>query len=853
MASNPAAKKLRIYEVAKDLGMSSDVIIQIAKKLGVEVKNHMSTLPVEMVDKVRSEMATEKAAAREVVVRQQEQEAKRAADDRTRQQAASNYTPNPSLPYNRPAGAGSAVVYRPPTPVVPNVRPAAPSTPPQRGPQGSRTGGPPRPGGSSGPYRGGAPAGGRPAYGGGSSGPGARSGGAPQGGGGRPSFGGGPGAGAPGGAGRPAFGGPGRSGPGGGPAGRRDRKKKKNVDEKLAAESVRKTLATLDLGSTRRKHRRTHEDGADVATEAAKVLKAAEFITVAELANMMQVKPQEVIGTCMRMGLMATMNKRLDKDSMQAVADEFGYEVEFISEFAEEAVEEVAEEVAAEKLRPRAPVVTVMGHVDHGKTSLLDYVRKANVIAGEAGGITQHIGAYDVRLADGRKITVLYPPGHEAFTAMRARGAQVTDIVVLVVAADDRVMPQTIEAIDHAKAANVPIVVAINKIDLPAADPARVKTELAGHGVVVEEFGGKYVAVEISAKKGTNVDKLLDMILLSTELLELKADPDRRARGVVLEARVEQGRGVVASVLVQSGTLRIGDPFVAGQNFGRVRAMFNERAQVVKEAGPSTPVEVLGWNTTPGAGDIFVSLEDEREAREIATKRAALHREHEFRSTKAVSLVDFHSQMAQGGPNELNMLIKGDVDGSVEALAESLQKLATSEVAVRVIRQAVGQITESDVLLAAASNAIVVGFHVRPDAKARELAEREKVEIRLYDIIYKAVEDVKQALEGMLKPELKEVQLGVAEVRQVFHLSKGATVAGCMVSSGKITRGEQIRLLRGTETVWTGRIDALKRFKDDVREVLQGFECGITLSGCNDIQQGDRLESFTIQELARTL
>jgi translation initiation factor IF-2 len=567
----------------------------------------------------------------------------------------------------------------------------------------------------------------------------------------------------------------------------------------------------------------------------------------------MEVKPQEVIGACMRMGLMATINKRLDKDSMMAVADEFGYEVEFISEFGEEAVEEAAEEVSVENLRPRAPVVTVMGHVDHGKTSLLDYVRKANVIAGEAGGITQHIGAYDVTLPDGRKICFLDTPGHEAFTAMRARGAQVTDIVVLVVAADDRVMPQTIEAIDHAKAANVPIVVAINKIDLPASDPNRIKTELASHGVVVEAFGGKYVCVEISAKKGTNVEKLLEMILLSTELLELKADPSRRGRGVVLEARVEQGRGVVASVLVQTGTLRIGDPFVAGQNFGRVRAMFNERKKNVKEAGPSTPVEVVGWDTTPGAGDIFVSLEDEREAREIAGKRAALHREQEFRATKAVSLVDFHSQMAQGGPNELKMLIKGDVDGSVEALGESLQKLGTSEVAVRIIRQAVGQITESDVLLAAASGAIVVGFHVRPDAKARELAEREKVEIRLYDIIYKAVEDVKQALEGMLKPELKEVQLGLAEVRQVFHLSKGSVVAGCMVSSGKIARGEQIRLLRGGETLWTGRIDALRRFKDDVREVLQGFECGITLNGFNDVQQGDRLESFTIQELARTL
>jgi len=836
VANSPAAKKLRIYEIAKDLGMSSDVIIQIAKKLGVEVKNHMSTLPNDMVEKVRAEMAQEKAAAREEVVRQQEHEAQRARDERERARTHTppqgTHTPNPALPYNRPPGAGSAVVYRPPTQPAPGPRPASPSSPPSRPAQ--------RPTYSPGSSP-------RPAYGGGASAP--SSGGRSFGGGASspPAAGRGYGASVPSGP-RPSFG-PGPGGPGNR---RRDRKKKKGVDERVAAESVRKTLASLDT-SQRRKHRRRDEDGSDVATEDAKVLKAAEFITVAELANMMQVKPQEVITACMRMGLMATMNKRLDKDSMQAVADEFGYAVEIVSEFAEEAAEETTEEVAAEKLVPRAPVVTVMGHVDHGKTSLLDYIRKANVIAGESGGITQHIGAYDVAMPDGRKICFLDTPGHEAFTAMRARGAQVTDVVVLVVAADDRVMPQTIEAIDHAKAANVPIVVAINKIDLPAADPARVRTELAGHGVVVEEFGGKNVSVEISAKKGTNVDKLLEMILISTELLELKADPDRRARGVVLEARVEQGRGVVASVLVQNGTLRVGDAFVAGQNYGRVRAMFNERMQSVKTAGPSTPVEVLGWNTTPGAGDIFVSLEDEHEAREIAMKRAALHREHEFRSTKAVSLVDFHSQLAQGGPNELKMLIKGDVDGSVEALGESLQKLATSEVAVRIIRQAVGQITESDVLLAAASNAIIVGFHVRPDAKAREMAEREKVEIRLYDIIYKAVEDVKQALEGMLKPELKEVILGVAEVRQVFRLSKGSVVAGCMVSTGKITRNEQIRVVRGTETVWTGRIDMLKRFKDDVREVLTGFECGITLSGFNDVAEGDRLESFTVQELARTL
>jgi translation initiation factor IF-2 len=436
---------------------------------------------------------------------------------------------------------------------------------------------------------------------------------------------------------------------------------------------------------------------------------------------------------------------------------------------------------------------------------------------------------------------------------MRARGAQVTDLVVLVVAADDRVMPQTIEAIDHAKAANVPIVVAINKVDLPTSDPNRIRTELAGHGVVVEQFGGKYASVDISAKKGMNIDQLLEMILLTADVLELKADPDRRAKGVVLEARVEQGRGVVASVLVQSGTLRVGEPFVAGQVFGRVRAMYDERRRAVKEAPPSTPVEVVGWNGTPSAGDLFVCPEDEREAREVASKRAALHREHEFRSSKAISLTTFHDSLGKGGPNELKMLIKGDVDGSVEALSESLQKLSTSEVAVRVIRSAVGQITESDVLLAAASGAIIVGFHVRPDVKVRDLADREKVEIRLYDIIYKAQEDVKLALEGMLKPELKEVVIGTAEVRQVFRLSKGVVVAGCMVSTGKIVRGEKIRLLRGEETLWTGKVSALKRFKDDVKEVEKGFDCGITLDGYSELQEGDRLESFKIEELARTL
>ena len=758
MTKASAAKKPRVYEVAKDLGMSSEAVLQIVKRLGVDVKNHMSTLLPETVEKIQAEMAHERTAVREEQARKHEIEVQRAREERARVAAAQ----------------AAQQAAAPPRPVAAPAAPARPAPPASR-PLDMR-----------GPRR-------------------------------------------------------------------RERKKKKVVDEKLVIDSVRKTLASLDQGSTRRRHRRHDEETGEVAVEEARVLKVTEFMTVAELANLMEVKPQEVITTCMRLGLMATINKRLDKDSLVAVADEFGYGVEFVSDYgAEEAAESEAADATGVQL-PRAPVVTVMGHVDHGKTSLLDTIRKTNVIAGEAGGITQHIGAYDVELPSGRKICFLDTPGHEAFTAMRARGAQVTDIVVLVVAADDRVMPQTVEAIDHAKAADVPIVVAINKMDLPGADPVRIKTELAKHGVVVEEFGGKNVCVEISAKKGTNIDKLLEMILLEAELLDLKADPERRARGVVLEARVEQGRGVVVSVLVQNGSLKIGEAFVAGQQYGRVRAMFDERGHNVKRAGPSTPVEVLGWGGTPAAGDLFAAFAEEREARDIAVKRQALHREHEFRAEKAISLTEFHTRLAQGETSELRLLIKGDVDGSVEALSESLTKLSTSEVRIHILRQAVGQITESDVLLAAASGAIVVGFHVRPDARVRELAEREKVEIRLYDIIYKAVEDVKQALEGLLKPEIKEVVLGAAEIREVFKLSKSGTVAGCMVTSGTIPRTGKVRLLREGQTVWTGRIGSLRRFKDDVREVTSGFECGIALDGMNDVKVGDVIEAFTTEEIQRTL
>jgi translation initiation factor IF-2 len=754
VAKATPTKKLRVYEVAKELGMSSEAVLQIIRRLGVEVKNHMSTLATETVDKVRSEISTSAAAVKVDLARKHELELQRAREERARV-ASTTARPGQPAPVAKsiagPAATGAGLMRR--------------------------------------------------------TGPGMR---------------------------------------------RRDRKKKKAVDERLVIESVRKTLASLDASSVRRRHRRREDEDGGLAVEEAKVIRPTEFITVAELANLMEVRPQEVIATCMRLGLMATINKRLDKDSIVAVADEFGYDVDFVSEYG---VEEVEDDGAVETgvQEPRAPVVTVMGHVDHGKTSLLDHIRKTNVIAGEAGGITQHIGAYDVELPGGKKICFLDTPGHEAFTAMRARGAQVTDIVVLVVAADDRVMPQTIEAIDHAKAAGVPIVVAINKIDLPSARPDLVKQELAQHGVVVEEFGGKAVCVEISAKKGTNMDRLLEMILLEAELLDLKADPLRLARGVVLEARVEQGRGVVVSVLVENGSLKVGHAFVAGKHSGRVRAMFDERGRPVKLAGPSSPVEVLGWSGTPAAGDLFSAFNDEREAREIATKRQALHRESEFRAEKAINLQDLRSRITEGELNELKLIIKGDVDGSVEALSESLTKLGTKEVGVNVIRQAVGQISESDVLLATASEAIIVGFHVRPDPRARELAQREQVEIRIYDIIYKAVEDVKLALEGMLKPELREVILGSAEVRQVFRLSKGSTVAGCMVTQGTIPRTAKVRLMRDGTTVWSGRIGSLRRFKDDVKEVSSGFECGISLDGMNDVKSGDLIEAFTIEELARTL
>jgi translation initiation factor IF-2 len=638
------------------------------------------------------------------------------------------------------------------------------------------------------------------------------------------------------------------------------RRRRGTTDEKAVRESVKKTLANLEGGRPKRYRKRIVEPtspqqpGTAVATHEVdqEVVRLPELTSVAEMAEVMQVTPAEVITKLMGMGKMATVNQRLDKETIELVALEFGHTVEFVTDFELEEVEEQEEVERPEDLAPRAPVVTVMGHVDHGKTSLLDRVRKANVVAGEKGGITQHIGAYEVRLADGREVTFLDTPGHEAFTAMRARGAKVTDIVVLVVAADDRVMPQTLEAIDHAKAAEVPIIVAINKIDKPEANLPRVKQDLASHNLLIEEFGGAIPAIEMSAKTGQGVEDLLEMILLQADLLELKANPERNSRGVVIESKVEQGRGKVVTVLVQTGTLNVGDPFVCGKEHGRVRAMSDEHGKRVKKAGPSMPVEVLGCEGNPMAGDPFTVAASEAQAREISHKRQLRAREAEQQQRK-VSLLGFHDMMEKGEVQELNLIIKADVAGSVEVLRQQLESVGTDEVQCRVIHAMVGQISESDVLLAEASNAVIIGFGVKTDSRAQVTAQRNKVDIRHYNIIYEVVEDVKGALSGLLKPEEVEKIQGRAEVRQVFRVSRVGTVAGCHVSEGTIARTNRARLIREGEIIFDGKLGSLKRFKDDVREVQQGFECGIGLEGFDQVHEGDVIEAYVIEQVPRRI
>ena len=636
---------------------------------------------------------------------------------------------------------------------------------------------------------------------------------------------------------------------------------KAEMSEEEIQKQVKDTLARLTNKpkSTGAKHRKEKRNQAadrlqqQMAQEHAesKVLKLTEFVTANELANMMNVGVTQVIGTCMSIGMMVSINQRLDAETINIVAEEFGFTTEFVSAEVAEAISEEADR--EEDLQPRAPIVTVMGHVDHGKTSLLDYIRKANVIAGEAGGITQHIGAYNVKLEDGRHITFLDTPGHEAFTAMRARGAKVTDIAIIIVAADDDVMPQTKEAIHHAQAAGVPMVFAINKIDKPHADPEKIKGQLANMNLLVEDWGGKYQSQDISAKAGIGVEELLEKVLLEAEMLDLKANPDKRATGSIIESTLDKGRGYVATVLVQNGTLKMGDIVLAGTHYGRVKAMFNERNQRIKEAGPAEPVLILGLNGAPQAGDAFHVIETEQEAREIANKREQLQREQGLRTQKMLTLDEVGRRIALGSFQELNVIVKGDVDGSIEALSDSLIKLSTEQIQVNVIHKAVGQISESDVTLASASQAIIIGFQVRPSQAARKYAETAGVDIRLYSIIYDALEEVKSAMEGMLAPTLKEEVTSTIEVREVFHISKVGYVAGAMVREGKVTRSDRARLIRDGIVIFTGDINALKRFKDDVKEVGTNFECGISLVGCNDIKQGDIIETFKTIEVKATL
>lgn len=637
---------------------------------------------------------------------------------------------------------------------------------------------------------------------------------------------------------------------------------KQAVNEEDVQKQIKETLARLtgkggkNKGAKYRKEKRDafsqkYQEELEMQEQESKTLKITEFVTANDLANMMNVPVVKVISTCMSIGIMVSINQRLDAETINIVAEEFGFKTEYVSAEVVEAINE--EEDNAEDLEPRAPIVTVMGHVDHGKTSLLDTIRQTNVIAGEAGGITQHIGAYNVKLKSGRRITFLDTPGHEAFTAMRARGAKVTDIAIIIVAADDNVMPQTVEAINHASAAGVPIVFAINKIDKPGANPEKIKETLAGMNYLVEDWGGKYQSQDISAKQGLGVDELLEKVLLEAELLDLKANPNRRATGSVIESSLDKGRGYLSTVLVENGTLKKGDIVLAGTYFGRVKAMFNERNASIDTAAPAAPALVLGLNGAPQAGDIFHVLETEQEAREIATKREQLQREQGLRTQKILTLDDIGRRIAIGNFQQLNVIVKGDVDGSVEALSDSLIRLSTEEIQVNVIHKAVGQISESDIVLAAASDAIIIGFQVRPSQAARRAAEKDGVEIRLYSIIYDAIEEVKSAMEGMLSPEIKEVLTGYVEVREVFKITKVGTVAGCMVKEGKLKRANKIRLIRDGIVIYSGELGSLKRFKDDVKEVAAGYECGLNIHNYNDIKIGDVIEPFEEIEVKKTL
>ena len=635
--------------------------------------------------------------------------------------------------------------------------------------------------------------------------------------------------------------------------------------QKEIQKQIKETYARMNEGKKNNfgaKHRKDKREAASQRLQEEmemqqleqKVLKVTEFVTVNDLATLMNNTPvTKVIGACMSLGMMVSINQRLDAETLVLVAEEFGYEVEFVTANLTDAIAQGEAEDTDEDLLPRPPVITVMGHVDHGKTSLLDHIRSANVIAGEAGGITQHIGAYHVELPDGQAITFLDTPGHEAFTAMRARGAKMTDVAIIIVAADDCIMPQTVEAINHAQAAGVPMIFAINKIDKPGANPEKIREQLSQMNILVEDWGGKYQCQEISAKKGINVDLLLDKVLLESEMLELKANPNKRASGAVIESSLDKGRGYLATILVQNGTLRVGDVMLSGCYTGKVKAMYNERGQKVTEAGPSTPVSVLGLNGAPTAGETFVVMADEKEAKDIANKREQLIRIQGIKTQKHMTLEEIGRRIAIGNFKELNVIVKGDVDGSVEALSDSIIKLSTEEVRVNVIHKAVGAISESDILLAAASDAIIIGFQVRPMPSARKLAEKEEIEIRLYSVIYDCINELKSGIEGMLEPEQKEVVTATAEVQETFKISKVGTIAGCIVREGKLTRTAKVRVIRDGIVVYTGELGSLKRFKDDVKEVHMGMDCGLNIQGYNDVKVGDVVEAYTIEEIKRTL
>ncbi len=800
-------EKRRVYQVAKEKKLSSDALISMLKGMGQDVKSHMSVVTPEMLEAITRKIDEEKQSSIEEVQRQKVKESQRKAEARAARQ------PTDAKEESKPRD-GRPTGRRPDPAPRPGMSPPAPERP-DDGRRRKRRGGKvdeemlnelrethtadrpaekaPASSDVSGRWRAG---GGR-------------------------------------------------------------QRRRKQVDSQAVQESVRKTLSQISEGRTRRRYDRSRDEGGEEESQETQVLHINEFATVGELAEALHVRPAEVIAVCLHLGVVVTINQRLDMDTMVTVADEFGYEVKRLESAEDEEAEDFGDDDLADEgdvgePAPRPPVVTVMGHVDHGKTSLLDYLRKTNVVKGESGGITQHIGAYSVRVPEGRSITFLDTPGHAAFTAMRARGARITDLVILIVAADDSVMPQTIEAIDHARAAQVPIVVAINKIDLPTADPERIKRELAEHSVLVEGWGGQVSCAEVSATTGAGIEQLLEAVLLESEVLELKAFPEKRARGTVVEGQLDRGRGAVATVLIEDGTLSQGDPFVTGMYGGRVRALMDEQNARLKSAGPGQPVQVLGLGGVPQAGEVFTVVPSERDAKAIVTRRQQIKREQDARR-RSLTLGDLQHQIQEGRIKDLNVVVKGDVDGSVEAITQELGGITHEEVRIAVIHAAVGPVSDNDVMLASASGAVIIAFHVTIESSASAMAEENGVEIREYSVIYEVVEELRAALAGLLAPSLEERIIGTVEVRQLFSSSRAGNIAGCYVQDGRIARSSAVRLRREEEIVWEGRIASLRRFKDDVREVLEGFECGISLEGHNDVREGDLIEAVDVVETVRTL